>query len=269
MTSDAAMNMDPLQQLADVFLGIFEEHRYDGRIDVPIGSLSMNDAYEVQRRVVVARVAEGERVVGYKVGCTSRAIRRQFGLAEPIRGRLMAPHLHQGDTTLDWHAYHRPAVEPEFVLTIGRDLTNEVGDDESLVDAIDCVSPGIEVHNYRFWLGEPTSQELIASNGIHAALVVGDRKRRPQGLDWEMEGVGVWLNGELAASGIGADVMGGPLVSLRWLVNHIVRRGEVLRAGQLVIPGSPVGLVSVEPGDRVTARFTNVGRVEAVFRGGQ
>ncbi|APW59491.1 2-keto-4-pentenoate hydratase [Paludisphaera borealis] len=267
MTSDAPKNMDHLQRLADAFLGIFQEHRCDGRSDVPIGSLSLDDAYEIQRRVVAARVARGERVVGYKVGCTSRAIRRQFGLAEPIRGRLMAPHVHHGDTTLDWRAYHRPAIEPEFVLTIGRDLTDEVGDEESLIDAIDCVSPGVEVHNYRFWLGEPTSQELIASNGIHAALVVGDRKRKPQGLDWEMEGVGVWLDGELAASGIGAEIMGGPLASLRWLVNHLVRRGEVLRAGELVIPGSPVGLISVEPGERVTARFTNVGRVEAEFRG--
>jgi 2-keto-4-pentenoate hydratase len=261
--------MDHLQRLADIFLGIFEEHRYDGRCDVAIGSLSLEDAYEVQRRVIAARVARGERAVGYKVGCTSRAIRRQFGLAEPICGRLMAPHVHHGDTTLDWHAYHRPAVEPEFVLVMGRDLTDEVGDEGSLVEAIDCVSPGIEVHNYRFWLGEPTSQELVASNGIHAGLVVGDRRMRPQGLDWDMEGVGVWRNGELVASGIGAEIMGGPLVSLRWLVNHLVRRGEALRAGQLVIPGSPVGLVSVEPGDRVTAGFTHVGRVEAEFRGGR
>lgn len=77
----------------------------------------------------------------------------------------MEPHVHHGDTTLDWPAYHRPAVEPEFVLTIGRDLTDEMSDEEMLVEAMDCVSPGIEVHNYRSWLGEPTSQELIASNG--------------------------------------------------------------------------------------------------------
>ena len=258
--------MEPLDLFADAYLRIFREHRCDGRCDLPIGSLSQDDAYEVHRRVIAARVAEGERPVGYKVGCTSRAIRRQFGLDEPICGRLMEPHIHHGDTALDWHAYHRPAVEPEFVLVIGRDLTEEVGDEKMLVGAIDCVSPGIEVHNYRFWLGEPTSQELVASNGIHAALVVGDRKMRPLGLDLGMEGVGVWLNGDLAASGIGAEIMGGPLRSLRWLVNHLVRRGEALRAGQLVIPGSPVGLVSVGPGDRVTAGFTHVGRVEAEFR---
>ena len=177
----------------------------------------------------------------------------------------MAPHVHHGDTALDWHAYHRPAVEPEFVLVMGRDLTDEVGDEESLVDAIDCVSPGIEVHNYRFWLGEPTSQELVASNGIHAGLVVGDRKMRPQGLDWGMEGVGVWRNGELVTSGIGAEIMGGPLVSLRWLVNHLVRRGEVVAgraAGHPRLAGGPGVRRAGRPGDgRVHARRAGRGRV--------
>ena len=261
--------MDRLGPFADAFLGHFRGRDHEGRDLPPIESLSLDDAYEVQRRVLATRTAEGGQVVGYKVGCTSRAIRQQFGLTEPVCGRLMAPHVHHGDTALDWHAYHRPAVEPEFVLVMGKDLADEVGESESLVDAIDCVSPGIEVHNYRFRFGKPTSQELVASNGLHACLVVGDEKIRPQGLDWGMEGVGVWMNGELVTSGIGAEIMGGPLVSLRWLVNHLVRRGEALRAGQLVIPGSPVGLVPVGPGDRVTAGFTHVGRVEAEFRGGR
>jgi 2-keto-4-pentenoate hydratase len=257
--------MDRLGPLADAF---FDSHRgYDdgGRCSTPIESLSLDDAYEVQRRVIAARTAAGERVVGYKVGCTSRAIRRQFGLTEPVCGRLMSPHVHHGDTTFDYHAYHNPAVEPEFVFVIGKDLTDEVGEAGSLTDAIGSVSPGIEVHHYRFRFGEPTSQELIASNGLHAGLVVGDRKVGPRDFDMDLEGVGLFVNGVLADSGIGAEIMGGPLESLRWLVNHLVWRGEVLRAGQLVIPGSPVGLIPVGPGDRVSARFTYLGGVDAVF----
>jgi 2-keto-4-pentenoate hydratase len=259
--------MDRLGPFADAFLGLFRGHDDEGHCKVPIGSLSLDDAYEVQRRVVAARTAEGERVVGYKVGCTSRAIRQQFGLTEPVCGRLMSPHVHHGDTALDWHDFRGPAVEPEFVFVMGKDLTDEVGETESLADAIDCVSPGIEVHNYRFQFGRPTSQELVASNGLHACLVVGDRKARPRNLDLDLEGVGLFVNDVLADSGIGAEVMGGPMVSLRWLVNRLVRRGEVLRAGQWVIPGSPAGLIRVGPGDRVSARFTHLGGVEVVFRG--
>jgi len=75
----------------------------------------------------------------------------------------------------------------------------------------------------------------------------------------------VLLGDERAASGLDIEIMGGPMKSLRWLVNHLVRRGESLRAGQLVIPGSPVRLVPVEPDDLVSARFTHLGRVDAQF----
>jgi len=255
-----------LKHLADVLLRAFENKQGPDDPGLDVGQISLPEAYEIQKMFIDARLAKGEEVVGYKVGCTSRAIREQFGLTEPICGRLMAPHLYHGDVALSWHRFCRCAVEPELVLVMGRDLTDEVAEDEDLLGAIDCVSPGIEVHNYTFWFGHPTQQELIASNGIHACLVVGDQKTRPGGFDWTMEGVGLFVNGELATSGIGAETMGGPLKSLRWLVNHLVRGGDGLRAGQLVIPGSAVELTMVEPNDRVAARFTNVGRVEAVFQ---
>jgi 2-keto-4-pentenoate hydratase len=258
--------MSHLDEIAESFLQIQLTKSLDPERSFDMASMSMEDAYEVQRRVIASRVATGEGVVGYKVGCTSRAIRRQFGLREPICGRVMAPHVFPEDTVLDWHDYVCCAVEPEFVLMIGRDLADEVDDERKLVEAIEYVSPGIEVHNYKFWFGKPTLQELVASNGIHAGLVVGGEKCRPAGMDLDMEGVGLFKNGVLAASGIGAEIMGGPLKSLRWLANHLIGQGEFLRAGEIVIPGSAVELVAVEPGDRVAASFTHVGCVEAMFR---
>ncbi len=258
--------MSHLDDIAETFLQIHLTKDANPQPSFDLASLSIEDAYEVQRWVIAARVATGEAVVGYKVGCTSRAIRRQFGLAEPICGRVMAPHVFLGSTVLNWHDYVCCAVEPEFVFMIGRDILYEVEDERELVAAIEYVSPGIEVHNYKFWFGKPTLQELVASNGIHAGLVIGTEKVRPVGLDFDMDGVGLVRNGELAASGIGAEIMGGPLKSLRWLANHLIRHGEPLRAGQIVIPGSAVELVSVEPEDRVAARFTHIGCVEAEFR---
>ena len=258
--------MSHLDDIAETFLQFHITKNVDPQCGFDMASISTEDAYEIQRRVIAARVASGEVVVGYKVGCTSRAIRRQFGLTEPICGRVMAPHVFHGNTVLNWNDYVRCAVEPEFVFMIGKDLPNEVKDERELVAAIEYISPGIEVHNYKFWFGKPTLQELVASNGIHAGLVISRKKVRPEGLYFNLEGVGLFRNGELAASGIGAEIMGGPLKSLRWLANHLIRRGEPLRAGQIVIPGSAVELVSVEPGDRVAARFTHVGCVEAEFR---
>ncbi|MDP7206730.1 MAG: hypothetical protein QGH11_14240, partial [Pirellulaceae bacterium] len=260
--------MPDLQPFADTFLHLFQEHRFVHADNESIRSLTLPDAYAVQQMVIDARTGSGEQVAGYKVGCTSEAIRRQFGLSEPICGQLMTPHVTYGNAVLNHSDYFDCAVEPEFVVMIGSDLVDEVGDEDDLTAAIDFVSPGIELHNYRFWFGEPTSQELIASNGIHAGLVVGNQKTSPGSLDWDAEEAGIFLGGTQAASGHGREIMGGLMKSLRWLVNHLVRQGEILRAGQLVIPGSPTRLVPVEAGDLVSARFTHLGHVEARFTQG-
>jgi 2-keto-4-pentenoate hydratase len=258
--------MSGLVEIREALLQIYRSKTLDPSIQFNLASLSLDDAYQLQRQVIAARVADGETVVGYKVGCTSGAIRQQFGLNEPICGRIVAPHIHYGDTVLNLRDYVQCAVEPEFVFCIAKDVRTEIGDERELLDSIRWVAPGIEIHNYKFWFGEPTLQELIDSNGIHAGLVVGDQRLPPSDPGFDLEGVGVFRNGDLAASGIGAEIMGGPLKSLRWLASHLLRHGEHLEAGQLVIPGSPVQLVSVEPNDRIAARFTTVGSVSATFR---
>ncbi|MFO7904296.1 MAG: 2-keto-4-pentenoate hydratase [Planctomycetota bacterium] len=159
--------MSQPDNIAELFLKIWKDKRATSECTFDLGSVSIDDAYEVQRRVISARVAEGERVVGYKVGCTSRAIQQQFGLSEPICGRVMAPHVRFGNTLLNWNEYVECAVEPEFVLGIGEDVAAKVEDETKLLEAIEWVASGIEIHNYKFWCGEPTLQELIASNGIH------------------------------------------------------------------------------------------------------
>lgn len=255
-----------LNEFSDAFLHAWDEKQLPAACRLHPTDLSLEEAYEVQRRVLASRSERGERVVGYKVGCTSKAIREQFGLSEPICGRLMAPHVHEADdSTFRVGQFVQCAIEPEFVLRMGSAVTSEL-DDRRLIDAIEWAAPGMELHNYKFWFGKPTSQELIASNGIHAALVIGSQRLAPQSLEFDLEGVGVFRNGELAASGVGAEIMGGPLHSLRWLSRHLLERGEHLQSGDLIIPGSPVKLVSAFAGDRITAAFTHVGQVTVSFR---
>lgn len=256
--------MTDLSELASTFLELFDARRLVGQ-PVSLTALTIEQAYAVQQLVIDARTERGERVVGYKVGCTSPAIRSQFGLDEPICGRVLQPHVYRHNASVNWDRLFQPAVEPEFVIRMGQDLDRELADDEPIEQAIESVAPGIEIHNYRFWFGQPTLQELIASNGIHASLVVGEPRVVSRGFDWNREQVSLFKNNALAASGTGDRIMGGPLISLRWLSNHLLRRGQKLRAGDMVIPGSPVELISVLAGDTVTAQFTQLGQVTADF----
>ena len=228
--------------------------------------LTISEAYQFQNQVCEKRIARGESVVGYKVGCTSRAIRSQLGLAEPISARLFAPHVTGGRIAIDWTAYCHCAIEPEMVLRIGQDLSGTDLSDEELIQSISYVSPGIELHDYTFWHQPPTAQELICSGGIHAGLIVGDAKVSPQALTFGREKFFVYQNNDLVASSRADEIMGGPLESLRWLVNFMSSNDEVLKKGMLVIPGSPTELISITGDSRVRVEIDNLGTVEANFR---
>src|SRR4051794_16012640 len=129
-----------LDALAAEMLGVYRGHRLVRTSSVRIETLSLDQAYDVQARVVGARVAAGERVVGRKVGCTSPAVQAQFGLAQPVTAQLLAPHVHPSGSRLE--AIPHCAVEPELVLTVAQDIHSEDVSDDELLAAIGSVAAG-------------------------------------------------------------------------------------------------------------------------------
>jgi 2-keto-4-pentenoate hydratase len=263
----AEMGESVVDLFAEEISGIFRDHRLSRTSDFDIQRLSVDEAYAVQKKYLAGRIASGERTIGYKVGCTSPAIQTQFGLSQPICGRLLAPHIYRDGDTLYVDDYVNCALEAELVFRIGTDLDGTNLEAASLRSAIAAVSPGIEVHNYRFWYGSPTSQELIASNGIHAGLLVGPAQALPSEVDLGQERTSLVVNGTEVSSGFGAELMHGlgPIGSLRWLVSHLRKANLRLRAGDLVIPGAVTQLIPVKAGDAAEARFTHFGACHARF----
>jgi len=261
------MDESLLEIFAKEIGGIFREHHLTRTSGTDIHALSIAEAYAVQERFVADRIGHGERVVGYKVGCTSPAIRVQLGLSQPICGRLMSGHVYRDGATLGVNGCVDCGLEAELVLRIGRDLDGSNLETGYLRGAIATVSPGIEVHNYRFWYGPPSSQELIASNGIHAAIIIGVPQELPTDLDLGQERTTLVVNGAEVSFGFAAELMdgGGPIESLRWLINHLKGRNHVLRAGDIVIPGAATQLIPVKAGDVAEARFTRFGSCRASF----
>jgi len=259
--------MKHIPLLANKFIHAFYDRQWRGELEPNIDSLSIAQAYEVQDLVAGMRTQRGEEIVGYKVGCTSQAIRTQFGVNEPISGRLFKPHIHATNAEIDWADYVNCAIEPEMVLTIGEDLVGMNLPDDQLVDAIAYVSPGIELHNYRFWFEPPSLQELICSGGIHAGLVIGDARVSAEQLTFKNERFCVYIDRQLITEGPASEIMRGPLHSLRWLVESLTRRGLALNKGSLVIPGSPVELVPIEYDCELRVDIEGVGSALTHFTG--
>jgi 2-keto-4-pentenoate hydratase len=188
--------------------GFFRTH--ESQVNgLDISRLSLAQAYQVQDGVIAARVQQGAKVVGWKVGCTSAAIRQQFGLTEPISGKVLMPDVfHSGDHVAS-SSFVDCAVEPELVFRLGAEIHGEMSD-EQVLGALDGVCAGIELHNYRFRYGSPTQQELIASNGIHAGLVLQPMLTLLPFWDLPSEKVSLLVNGEVKASGTSRRLWGAP-----------------------------------------------------------
>ncbi len=258
--------MDSIETLSEGFLSAFYEKSWSGEEVEMVTTLSIEEAYEVQDKVAAGRTARGEQVVGYKVGCTSAAIRQQFGLDEPIFGRLFVPHTRQCGEELDWKAFANCAIEPEMVIRTRSDLSGIDVSDEHLLEAIESVRPGIELHDFTFWHQPPATQELICSGGIHAGLLIGTDGVSGQQLNWQDERFSVLKDGVEVCSAPASEIMGGPLHSLRWLVEKLADRDDILPAGSLVIPGSPVELVAIDKDCMLEIQIEGVGSCQAQFR---
>lgn len=262
--TDKGMNL--IKQFSDRFFHAFYEREWVGECGQTIDCLSVSNAYAVQDLVAQKRIERGETVVGFKVGCTSQAIRQQFGLTEPISGRLFHPHILEENCELDWRNYLGCAIEPEMVLTIGKELRGKHLPDDELVDSIESVRPGIEIHNFHFWHSPPSIQELIGSGGIHAGLVVGAVKASPHELSFRDEMFSVYKNEIMVTEAPAKEIMGGPLHSLRWLVDFLTDKGQSLKKGSLVIPGSPTELVRIDQDTELKVAIEHMGEVTAFFR---
>ena len=241
------------ETIAQAYVNTLRDHTFNPPTDFEPHTLTLPQAYAVQDRALALREARGEALAGYKVGCTSAAIQSQFGLSEPISARLFGSELHVDGARLAWADYVDLAVEPEFAIRIGEGGT------------LESITAAIEIHNYRFWSGKPSSQELVMSNGIHAGLVMGKQRVAPDEIDLDGARVELRINGKSKAAGFGRDIMQGPLSSLSWLKAHLAARGFTLKPGHLVIPGSPVPLVTVPRGAEVEARIDGLGTARAMF----
>ncbi len=257
--------MNSLNVVADNFIHAFYKREWPDNSTQSFTNLSIQESYQVQDIVAKKRIEKGERVAGFKVGCTSKAIRSQFGLKEPIHGRIFIPRVYRENIKIDWNDYVNCAIEPEMVFCINRDLKGLNLSDKELIKSIEYVSPGIELHNFKFWHSPPTIQELICSGGIHAGLVVGDSKVSPRNLSFCNELFSVYKDDELVTSTLASEIMGGPLHSLRWLVNSLTQNGSFLKKNSLVIPSSPTELVKIEQDTQLKITIDNVGSATTIF----
>ncbi|MGD9764647.1 MAG: 2-keto-4-pentenoate hydratase, partial [Candidatus Binatia bacterium] len=173
--------------------------------------LSLADAYAIQHANVGRRLARGERLVGIKMGLTSRAKALQMGVSDLIFGRLTDRMIIEDGGALDCGRYAHPRVEPELAFLLKAPLSGTVTPLQALA-AVEAIAPAMEVIDSRYENFRFSLTDVVADNSSSAGFVVGPW-HRPD-IDFSNLGMVMSFDGRPVQIGSSAAIMGHPLRSL-------------------------------------------------------
>jgi 2-oxo-3-hexenedioate decarboxylase len=232
-------------------------------VDALVGGpdeLSSADAYDVQDRVLGFRLAEGERLVGAKLGLTSRAKQLTMGVEEPIYAPLTDAMLWPADAPLRVDELIHPRVEPEIVFVLGEELRGPGVTSLDVLRATAGVTCGLEVIDSRYRDFRFAHGDVVADLASAAYFLVGPELVPDPG-DLALLGCALELDGRVVDTAAGAAIMGDPAGAVALLANHLGRRGGSLEAGSIVLSGAPTNAVPLAAGGHVRADFGRLGSI--------
>jgi 2-keto-4-pentenoate hydratase len=224
--------------------------------------LGMAEGYAIQQEFVRLLETEGEVIVGYKVGLTSKAMQTMLGVDQPDFGPLFASGFHQSPAHVSVGRFIAPRVEAEIGLVLGEDLSGPNCTIADVRAAAAGVVAALEIVDSRITDWKIKLADTIADLASGGAFV---RSAEVIALgDWEprLTGVVFTMNDEIIATSAGAAALGDPLAVVAWLANMLSSAGVRLRAGQIIMTGALHAMVPLNAGDHVVAAFDRLGRVE-------
>jgi len=225
--------------------------------------LTIEQAYDVQWRGIERRLAAGERIVGAKLGLTSRAKQRQMSVDDPLYGWLTDAMVHPPATPLALDRLIHPRVEPEIAFLLGEELAGPVTVVEVLA-ATKAVFAALETIDSRYRDFDFRLPDVVADNASASAasLIVGPVALAPADAgDLRLLGCVLRRDGEVVATAAGAAVMEHPAAAVAWLANRLAEKGQRLPAGSLILSGALTDAVAIGPGQTVSAEFERLGTV--------
>lgn len=233
--------------------------------------LDMDGAYAIQKAFAAARLASGCKVIGWKIGLTSKAMQDALRIDIPDSGVLFDDMLFENGATVPAGRFIQPRIEAEIAFVMKAPLGGgEVSRDDVLA-ATDHVCPSLEILDTRIQRTDPQSGETrkvfdtIADNAANAGLVLGSEKHDPRTVDLRWTGAIVSRNGEVEETGLGAGVLNDPVESVVWLARRMAGYGQSIEAGQVILSGSFIRPVECPQGARFHADFGPFGSVSCSF----
>ena len=234
-------------------------------------SMDIEDAYAIQRDWVAMKLAAGRRMVGHKIGLTSRAMQSSVGITEPDYGVLLDDMFFDSGTDVPLERFTEPRVEVELAFVLGKKLEGPNCTQFDVLSATDYVVPAMEIIDSRLQRVDPETKgtrtivDSISDNAANAGVVMGGRPVRPMDVDLRWVAGLLYRNGQIEETGVAAGVLNHPANGVAWLANKLSMYGESLQAGEIILAGSFTRALFGHRGDTFHADYGPLGAVTFRF----
>ncbi len=237
--------------------------------------MTIEDGYRVGRAWVALQVQSGAKVIGHKIGLTSRAMQISSQIDEPDYGTLL-DYMRYDCTPgqvldIPLTQFIAPRVEVELAFILKAPLQGPNGTVEQVLDATDYITPAIEIIDSRIEQFDRHTKvmrkvfDTISDNAANAGIVIGGKRVAPRAVDRAWCGAILHQNGAVEETGLAAGVQGDPAIGIAWLANKLAPWGETLQAGHVVLAGSFTRPVAAKQGDLFEADYGPLGTLKFRF----
>ena len=263
---------DIIKNLAERLEAAEAERRHIGQFSHEFPEMSIDDSYAVQRAWLELKQARGGRLIGRKIGLTSKAMQYAIGIDEPDYGFLTDAMLFHDGVVIPKDRFIQVKIEAELAFVLGKPLSGPNCSIFDVLRATEYVTPALEILDARIIRMDPVTKRArtivdnIADNASDAGIVIGGRPFRPTDpVDLRWVSALCYRDSSLEESGVAAAVLNHPANAVAWLANKLAIFGETLQPGEIILSGSFIRPVDIKSGNTVFADYGPLGTISCHF----
>tara|TARA_R110002110_G_scaffold406421_1_gene626382 strand:- start:198046 stop:198834 length:789 start_codon:yes stop_codon:yes gene_type:complete len=229
--------------------------------------ITIEDAYHISQHMVQQRVSiDGEKVIGKKIGVTSKPVQDMLNVFQPDFGFLTdAMEYPDGAEIPVAGNLIQPKAEGEIAFRLKKDLVGPGVTEQDVLDATATIMPCFEIVDSRIDDWKIKIEDTVADNASCGVYVLGKNEVDPRDFDLPNLKMTIYKNGEFESEGLGSAVQGNPLTAVAWLANTLGEYGIPFRAGEVILSGSLAPLIPVVAGDEMKLELAGIGGCTCKF----
>jgi 2-oxo-hept-3-ene-1,7-dioate hydratase len=252
------------KKAADILMAAEKERKQAVQLSTTWPDIAIEDSYAISTEVANRKIAAGAKLIGHKVGLTSKAMQRSSQIDEPDYGHLLDSMMIADGAKVPHENYCMPRVEIELAFILGSPLKGPGVGLPEVLRATEYVVPAIEIVDARI-RDQRKIFDTVADNGAAAGIVIGGRPVGPMDVDLRWVGGIMYRNSEIEETGLAAGVLGHPALGVAWLANKLGSHGVALAPGHIILAGSFTRVVFARKGDTLHADFGELGGIAVQF----